>query len=252
MAFLKGLGVGFLCLLLFVLGVVFNVEFLDKKPKNNDYLNFSRELEVGVAVKPDIVFARINFWSKESLGTKAELTQEDRENIAQFFNAVTERVKKDNLCTGGAYDLEPNFVYKDGLQILKGYRLNSSLECNFKEDQFDIFNHMLSDINAMVAKNDFIAVSTPALNPKFSSKLLEVNKENLYDEMIQKAYEIEKKYSKDLNKTCIVRSLNIASSPRPLVRSMSANLKSDASSSVMPIIEEEQQKIKAIVSFICK
>lgn len=31
LAFFKGLGVGFLCLLLFVAGVVFNVEFLGKK-----------------------------------------------------------------------------------------------------------------------------------------------------------------------------------------------------------------------------
>lgn len=35
LTFFKGLGVGFLCLLLFVAGVVFNVEFLGKEANSN-------------------------------------------------------------------------------------------------------------------------------------------------------------------------------------------------------------------------
>lgn len=42
-SFLKGLGLGLLCLVLFVLGVVFNTEFLGLKNHNNQNIEFSRK-----------------------------------------------------------------------------------------------------------------------------------------------------------------------------------------------------------------
>ncbi|HEG0618464.1 TPA: hypothetical protein SB595_001492, partial [Campylobacter jejuni] len=68
LAFFKGLGIGFLCLLLFVAGVVFNVEFLGKKDSNHD-LYFSRNIEVSNTLKPDILYANINFWANENLSS---------------------------------------------------------------------------------------------------------------------------------------------------------------------------------------
>ncbi|EHF7931892.1 hypothetical protein J3016_001414, partial [Campylobacter coli] len=121
LAFFKGLGIGFLCLVLFVAGVIFNVEFLNKN-KTTQTLNFSRSIETSMEAKPDIFHANINFWANENLSTQTFLSNEDKIQISNTFNQILERSKKENFCSGGSFSLEPNFSYKDGVQTPKGQR----------------------------------------------------------------------------------------------------------------------------------
>ena len=75
LTFFKGLGVGFLCLLLFVAGVVFNVEFLGKEA-NSNAMQLSTQIEAYTKLKPDTYEAEINFWANEKLSTTPNLSEE--------------------------------------------------------------------------------------------------------------------------------------------------------------------------------
>ncbi|WP_251822982.1 hypothetical protein [Campylobacter jejuni] len=247
--FFKGLGVGFLCLLLFVAGVVFNVEFLGKKDSNHD-LYFSRNIEVSNTLKPDILYANINFWANENLSSKITLDNSEKAEITNTFNQILERSKKENFCSGGSFSLEPNFSYKDGIQTPKGQRFDANLECEFKENQLADFNKLLNDINSIIAKNNFISVSTPAIQTKFSKDTLNNNKENLYKELLKTSYEYEKTYSLDLNKTCVLKNLQVNANTNIAPRML--NAKSDNIELSSPIISKKEQILNAKALFICK
>ncbi|WP_270989618.1 hypothetical protein, partial [Campylobacter helveticus] len=175
LTFFKGLGVGFLCLLLFIAGVVFNVEFLGKKSSSNE-VELITKAESSIKVKPDIYEAEINFWANEDLSTKLHLSETEKAQISQSFKEILERSAKDKFCTGGAYSLEANFSYENNFKVPKGQRLNAVLNCEIKEGNLSAFNAFLNDINAIVAKSEFIGVSTPALRANFSSDLLKATK----------------------------------------------------------------------------
>ncbi|MBZ7932351.1 MULTISPECIES: hypothetical protein [Campylobacter] len=249
LAFFKGLGIGFLCLLLFVAGVVFNVEFLEKKYPNQA-LNFSRNIEIGTHLKPDEFYTNINFWANENLDTKITLSDDEKKQIAETFNQIIQRTQKDNFCSGGSFSLEPNFSYKDGIQTIKGQKLNANLECIIKENDLENFNHFVNDLNTIVKKSSFIGVSIPSLEPRFSKKLLQENKEKLYSQLLQKAYSYEEIYSKDLNKTCILKTLdtnlNANISPRFFAT------KSNDMQLSLPVVKNTEQSLSAKALFICK
>ncbi|EAI3821862.1 hypothetical protein YN80_03715 [Campylobacter coli] len=251
LAFFKGLGIGFLCLVLFVAGVIFNVEFLNQN-KTAQTLNFSRNIETSMQAKPDIFRANINFWANENLSTQILLSNEDKIQISNTFNQILERSKKENFCSGGSFSLEPNFSYKDGVQTPKGQRLHANLECEFKADKLEDFNKLLNDLNSIVAKSEFIGISTPALEPKFSKQTLKDNKEKLYSDLLKKAYSYEKIYSLDLNKTCMLKNLNIESIPNFYPRALNSMKSADNIELSLPIIKDEEQSISGTALFICK
>ncbi|TKX31523.1 hypothetical protein [Campylobacter estrildidarum] len=249
LAFVKGLGIGFLCLLLFIAGVIFNVEFLEKK-NSNQALFFSRNIEVNTDLKPDEFYTNINFWANENLDTKITLSDEEKNQITNTFSQITQRAKKDNFCSGGSFSIEPNFSYKDGAQTIKGQKLNANLECIIKENELDNFNHFLNDLNSIVKKSSFVGVSIPTLEPKFSKQLLEENKEKLYDKLLQKAYSYEGIYSKDLNKSCTLKTLKTNLDPNITPRIFAA--KSNDMQLALPIVKDTKQSLNATALFVCK
>ncbi|AXP09322.1 hypothetical protein N4T57_07350 [Campylobacter hepaticus] len=247
LAFLKGLGIGFLCLLLFVAGVIFNVEFLNKE-KSNHNLYFSRNIEVSNTLKPDLLYANINFWANENLSSKITLSKDEKAQIANTFNEIIKRTQKENFCQGGSFDLNPNFSYQEGAKILKGQTLHANLICEFKENQIQDFNKMLNDIDFILEKNIFIGVSTPAIKTKFSKDILNKNKEKLYKELLHTAYSYEKTYSLDLNKTCTLKNLQVNNYINtPLLNTKSNNIELSS-----PIIHEKEQILSAKALFVCK
>ncbi|EAI4327640.1 hypothetical protein QMJ35_001684 [Campylobacter upsaliensis] len=253
LTFFKGLGVGFLCLLLFVAGVVFNVEFLGKEA-NSNAMQLSTQIEAYTKLKPDTYEAEINFWANEKLSTTPNLSEEEKADISQSFKEILARSAKDNFCTGGAYSLEANYSYENSLKIPKGQRLNATLQCEIKEGNLSAFNSFLSDINALVAKSEFISVSTPALKANFSNTTLQNAKEKLNDELLNKAYEYEKTYSTKLNKKCVLIEFNfnqngIARNFQGVMMSAKSLEKETVS---LPLTKEEELNARANLLFTCK
>lgn len=244
LGFLKGLGVGFLCLLLFVAGVIFNVEFLAKK-SNENAIQLTRSIEAYTQIKPDIFTARIDFYSSEALSTKADLSDAERGQIAQVFKEILNRNAKDNFCVGGSYSLEANFAQEDGFKIPKGQNLKAHLACEIKAENLNAFNALVEDMNAIVAQSELVRMSTPALWANFSEDLLMANKEKLSDALLTKAYAYESAYSRDLNKTCTLTSLSLNTEHFMQARA----LRSDAT---LPLVGKKNQSASAKLALKCR
>ncbi|KAA6231357.1 hypothetical protein FMM56_04165 [Campylobacter sp. LR264d] len=233
LAFFKGLGVGLLCLLLFLAGVIFNVEFLKN---NSNELHFSTDLSVKMPIKADSFTASIEFYSNENLSKKLILTNEDKESIDSSFKSIFERVKNNGICVEKEYTLKPHFAQKDSFKLPMGQRLEASLDCEFKE--MEIFDNLFKDILKEIEKSEFIAVSNPKIHPKISPLILEENEKILNKELISKAYSLESVYSIDLNKTCTLKSIrtNSMKDRKP----------------IQNFNKEQEQVLNALIGFTCK
>ena len=250
LAFFKGLGVGFLCLLLFIAGVIFNVEFLGKEPSSK--LHFVRDVEVSNALKADFLRADVSFWAKDALALKINLSNEEKTQITSTFNEILNRFKEENFCSNGSLSIEPSFSYENGVSSPKGQRLRANFECEFKEDRLNSFNKLLEDVNLIVEKSEFIGVSVPALEAKFSKTILDENKEKLYSDLLKKAYSYEKTYSLDLNKTCILQDIKVGEGFELSNQARMYSVKSANLDLQVPIIKEKEQSLNAKALFICK
>ncbi|EJC0919672.1 SIMPL domain-containing protein [Campylobacter upsaliensis] len=253
LTFFKGLGVGFLCLLLFVAGVVFNVEFLGKEA-NSNAMQLSTQIEAYTKLKPDTYEAEINFWANEKLSTTPNLSEAEKEQISQIFKEILARSAKDNFCTGGAYSLEANYSYENNLKVPKGQRLNATLQCEIKGENLNAFNAFLKDLNDIVAKSEFIGVSTPALMAVYSKETQRNATEKLNDELLNKAYEYEKAYSAKLNKKCVLTefSFNQNGMARNFQGVMMSAKSLEKEAVSLPLTKEEELNARANLLFTCK
>ncbi|AJC87127.1 SIMPL domain-containing protein [Campylobacter insulaenigrae] len=246
-SFFKGLGVGLLCLLVFVLGVVFNTEFLGLKNQNSNSLQFTRDIEVFDEIIPNTYKADLNFNASNELSQKTIIDEEEKASIAKTFKELSTRIAKENLCKGGSYTLEPSYSYNQGHKTLNGHNFYSNFSCAFTKEKNKDFDNLIKDINNISAKNSLIVFSTKALQAMIDEEILEENKEKLYDLALKKAYEKNEYYSKNLNKICSIKSIDFDTNPSKLMR---ANMVYD--SVALPIVKNEKQKLLAKVIFECK
>lgn len=207
--FFKGIAIGFLGLVLFVAGVVFNVEFLSEK-NNDTALKLSRAIEVSVPIEPDKWTATIEFFADKNLSEQTHLNAEQITQISDTFKQISQLSNQENSCIGGDFYLQPyrtDSVFTN--QNSQGVRLKAKLICGFKKGDLNAFNTLLNNIDSIISKSDFVAVLPPSLEPGFSNELLESSKEKLNDELLKKVYAYEGYYSKALNKICTLNILNL-------------------------------------------
>ncbi|AJC85645.1 SIMPL domain-containing protein [Campylobacter sp. RM16704] len=247
-SFLKGLGLGLLCLFLFILGVVFNTEFLGLKNQKQG-LEFSRNIEVFNEITPNVFNATLNFSASEELNKKTTISQEEKSNIAKTFKELSERIAKENFCKGGSYALEPNYSYYQGQKVFSGYKLYSDFICQIPHDKNKEYEQLIKDIENISSTNTLISFNTKALQAGFDEATLEKNKEILYDLALNKAFEKEQHYSKTLSKTCKIKNIYFDGNN---ARYFSSNLTAAADSVVLPIIKHEKQTLIASVIFECQ
>ncbi|MCW1359760.1 hypothetical protein [Campylobacter sp. US33a] len=248
--FFKGLGIGLLCLLFFVAGVIFNVQFLKTK---DDKLILQRQIEVSNKLSPSTFKAILNLNASEILSQKSVLENEDKASISQTFKELLERAQKDKICVGGAYSIEPTFLYKEGLQIPKGQRLNASFECEFSKDKLEIYNAFINDVDKILQNNTLIRMSIPALQASFAKEELDKNQEVLYNEALKKALTYEKYYSTNLQKRCALQALNLNANTglRPYAIK-SAEVGNDNFGASLPLVKEEEQSLRVNLTFVCE
>ncbi|OCX43049.1 hypothetical protein A7X81_07515 [Campylobacter ornithocola] len=247
-SFFKGLGLGLLCLLLFILGVVFNTEFLGLKNQKQG-LEFSRNIEVSNEITPNIYNAVLNFSASEELSNKTTISQEEKNHIAKTFKELSERIAKENFCKGGSYTLEPSYNYYQGQKTFNGYKLYSDFICQIPQDKNKEYEQLVKDIENISTTNTFISFNTKALQASFDKTILETNKEKLYDLALTKAFEKTQYYSKTLAKSCKIKNIYFDGNN---IRNFSSSLAKTADSIVLPIIKNEKQTLSAVVVFECQ
>lgn len=257
MNFLKGLGIGLLCVVAFVLGLFFNVWFLNGTEKKG--FNFTQELQSANKMTPDTFVSTPRFVASEFLSTKVSLTTQEKALIAKAFNDILERVAKDKICRGGSYTIEPTFSYKDGIETPKGQRVEARLSCKIKAEELDAYNALLRDIDSIATKSGFITMSMPALRASFSSEALKENEMKLREELINTALATGERYSKLTNKTCELKNLDFSGSFAPrgyLLSAKQAVAESASADSVyenaLPVVGEEERSINAVASYTCR
>ncbi|EAK3364510.1 TPA: SIMPL domain-containing protein [Campylobacter lari subsp. concheus] len=248
-SFLKGLGLGLLCLVLFVLGVVFNTEFLGLKNHDKQNIEFSRNIEVSNEIMPNIFNATLNFSASEELSKKTIVSSDEKNHIAKTFKEISDRIAKENYCKGGSYTLEPSYNYYQEVKTLNGYKLYSNFTCQIPQNKSKDYENLIKDIESISNTNVLISFNTKALQAGFNEAILETNKENLYDLALKKAFEKAQYYSKTLAKTCLVKNIHFDNNN---IKYYAPNLAASVDSIVPPIVKSEKQTVKADVLFICQ
>lgn len=260
-SFFKGLGIGLLCVVAFVLGLFFNVWFLSGAEKKG--FSFTQELQSANKLTPDNFVSTPRFMASEFLSTKVSLNTAEKALIAKAFNDILERVAQDKICRGGSYTIEPTFSYKDGVETPKGQRVSASLSCKIKADELDAYNVLLRDIDIIATKSGFITMSMPALRASFSNELIKANEMKLREELIKTALATAENYSKLTNKQCELKNLDFSGSvavPRSYLLSAKASVAEDAVadsvesaySNALPVVGEEERTINAVGSYVCR
>lgn len=255
--FLKGLAIGLLCILCFILGVVFNVEFL-KTQSENKQINafiFKTQLETSNKLKPNTYLSSPNFSASNLLSNKQSLSAEDKLAITKSFNAIIERIKQDKICSGGTYSVEPTFYYKDGVSNVSGQRFFASLNCEFEANQLDTYNTLMQDIDKIARDGGYFSVNLPALEASFTQEELVKNNQILFQALLKKALEGENNFSKDLNKICKLKDFESQDNAHfaPILKAslLSASSKKEGFSSSLPVVGEQTQILSAFASYEC-
>lgn len=239
--------------------VVVAALFFIKSELNREGFTFTQELSAANKLTPDTFTSNPRFWANRNLSTKAVLTSDEKAAIAATFNAILARVAQDKICRGGSYTIEPTFSYKDGVEMPKGQRVEASLSCKIKANELEIYNKLIADVDKIASKSGFIMMSMPALQAQFDVDALKENELKLREELILMALKTAKHYTKITQKSCSLTNLNFSQNHSG-VRLMSVHEESaegamavDTSfKNALPVVGEEDRKISAVGSFICK
>lgn len=251
--FFKGLGIGILCVIMFVVGLFFNVWFLDGAEKKG--FSFTQGIYSTNKLTPDTFISNPKFVASEYLSTKTSLNAQEKALIAKTFNEILERVALDKLCRGGSWAIEPTFLYKNGVEIPKGQRLRANLSCKITAKELEAYNTLLNDIDAIATKSGLMTVSMPALRASFSNELIKENEIKLREELISKALDIAKHYTKLINKQCELKNLDLASPSRTMsaiTEDSVAEGTGTAFKNALPVVGEEERVVNAVATYICR
>ncbi|TQR32337.1 hypothetical protein DMB92_04340 [Campylobacter sp. MIT 99-7217] len=257
MAFLKGLGIGILCLIAFLGGLVFT-EFVFKKSPRDDRLVVNEVIESSLNITPSNFTSNVEFSASAFLSTKENLSGSEKAEITKAFNAILDRASKDKICRGGSYSVEPTFSYKDGISIPKGQRFSAYLNCTISKEQLQIYNTLLNDMDKIATQSNYITMSIPALKASFSEQDLKQSDEKLKEELIKQAQEKATYFSELTQKACTLQNLELSSNshniePRVLMSSAKASgMSNDSFSNALPLVDEQTRKANASVRYLCK
>lgn len=255
-SFFKGLGLGLLCIICFVAGVILNVEFLktQQTPMTKGF-TFTSNIEVLNKLTPKTFTSSPNFSASNTLSNKESLSSEEKAALMSSFNAVIEKVAQSKICSGGSYSLEPSFLYKDGVQIIKGQRFFASLDCEFKESELSAYNALMSEVDKISRQGGFFSVNLPALSAVFTDDELLENDKLLERLLIKEALNSAQSYSKELNQTCALKSLSPENARVvPVLRSSLMSAKAGGAadfSAALPVTSEQSQKMSGVATYEC-
>lgn len=223
----------------------------------NDIVISKSFKEMGT-IKPQSLFATIEIIGSSQLRNIGELENSDRKSITSILNSIIQDAKKDNICSGGSYAINPIFNYKDERRNIIGQDLRFSLECKFDENTLNKYNEILKIINEKVSKNPLLTLPQPRITSRITQEDINSKKESLFADFLSNINNIEANYSKILNKTCNVTKIDSSDSfaPAPLGRVMMAAVNDsnemDSTYTSAPISADTEVSINVVLQINCK
>lgn len=234
-------------LLSFIIGIIFA----------ND-LVINKSFIINGKFQAKYLFTEININSSSLLRSRGELNNEIRRNITSSLNNVINEAKKGNICKGGGYSINPIISYDSNKnKTTSGQNIDFSLECKFLSKDLSAYNSLLANINKIVSSNKFLNLSQPKLNHKITNEEINLFKEELFETFLSDLDKVEDKYSKLLNKKCIINEINTMDNnfaPMPIYKATNKSMAliADSTISVEPIASDSNISIDINVGLICK
>ena len=230
-------------LIVFVAGVVFDAKFLSQDQFSDKELKFSRTIDESVEFIPDRFSANINIESTNSLRTKAQISTDELGIITATLDKALNLAKNSQICKASTYSIEPNYSYNDGARIISGQLVNFNIKCEFAKNDINKYEGLIKALNEVVKSSEFIAINLPAIAQSSSPTTISQNNEILHNKILNNAIAKAQYYSKELNRNCLLNSLDFSSAIRPVAYT---NLKST------PIESKQNQTLSAIATYSCK
>ena len=235
--------IAFSCVMLvFIMALLFSNFYIKDKG-----FSFSQNLYDSTKILPDVFTSTPRFFQSASLANKTRLSKEEKEGIARSFNAILDLASKDKICTGGSYNLEPNFYYEQGKKIQKGYNLSAFFSCEIKADEIEKYQKLLSDMSNIASLNGLFEMSVPSLNARISNEMLRKAEKESINRILLQARQLSKDYSKNLDTKCYIRSINFTNrQTQPRAVMMKAEIPN------IPVTDEKDIEKIASISFYCE
>lgn len=241
--FLKGLLIGLACLASFVIGVVFNTQFLGTSEstakvstnyENTKALKVSEDIVEQTKLEASFYESELNFFSNDERLKNNELDQGFKKELEEAFNKASLVLKQSDKCSGGSYDLRPNFSYDKGEKTQKGWSFEASFTCKFKDEKS--FDNILSKLDS----NTSLVYSNTKIGKGFDEEAKNKANTDLKASIIKRALDIAKAHSKVLAKTCFLSELAFLDQSPLLYRAS------------LPINSTKAYSLSAKAVYLCK
>lgn len=236
-------------LIIFIAGVVFDAKFLSQDQFSDKELKFSRVIQESVDFIPDRFSSHITLESTNTLRTSAQITPEQLNQITTTLDKALSLAKDSQICKGSTYSISPSYSYNDGARIISGQLVNFDIRCEFNKADINKYETLITSLNSLIAGNEFITMSLPALAQSSSSAIIAQNSELLHSKILKSAMAKATIYSKELGKNCVLNSVEFSTTNYPADY---ANIKATAAFTATPIESKKSQNLLATASYSCK
>ena len=185
MGFAKYFIVGLLAIGLFVGGAFF-VRLVEQKDSflgNKEKSHFSQTLTSHKQLPIELYVGAFGFKAQ-----KKELNTQEKQLIKSTLSTVLERVRKEQNCNGGEFDLQE---YNQG-NADKEPDLRGVIECKFDKEEFKNYQAMIKDIDYLALKSGVLTLANYGIEPIITSEQLSISSKEVYANISQ---EIKKQKS---------------------------------------------------------
>lgn len=183
MGFAKYFIVGLLAIGLFVGGAFF-VRLVEQKDSflgNKEKSHFSQTLTSQKQLPIELYVGAFGFKAQ-----KKELSTQEKQLIKSTLSSVLERVRKEQNCNGGEFDLQ-NENQGNAEPDLRGV-----IECKFDKEEFKNYQAMIKDIDYLALKSGVVSLANYGIEPIITSEQLSISSKEAYANLSQ---EIKKQKS---------------------------------------------------------
>lgn len=262
MGFAKYFIVGLLAIGLFVGGAFF-VRLVEQKDSflgNKEKSHFSQTLTSQKQLPIELYVGAFGFKAQ-----KKELSAQEKQLIKSTLSSVLERVRKEQNCNGGEFDLQ-NENQGNAEPDLRGV-----IECKFDKEEFKNYQAMIKDIDYLALKSGVVSLANYGIEPIITSEQLSISSKEAYANLSQEIKKQKSAIEGGFGVKCSVERVeffddsyrqNLQGHHSAVLSDMGANAINGASAGgkresslddfTLPLQSSKNVEFKSFISFQCK
>lgn len=262
MGFAKYFIVGLLAIGLFVGGAFF-VRLVEQKDSflgNKEKSHFSQTLTSQKQLPIELYVGAFGFKAQ-----KKELSTQEKQLIKSTLSSVLERVRKEQNCNGGEFDLQ-NENQGNAEPDLRGV-----IECKFDKEEFKNYQAMIKDIDYLALKSGVVSLANYGIEPIITSEQLSISSKEAYTNISQEIKKQKSAIEGGFGVKCSVERVeffddsyrqNLQGHHSAVLSDMGANAINGANAGgkresslddfTLPLQSSKNVEFKSFISFQCK